>query len=208
MELEHKNIEKYLKNKNNILLFENNNFILTNRNNIKDTFNADNFVYECINVGPINPTNINTKIKYYKMAMLGFSNGCYIDAKKISSIINGTSQAYEFIQKNTKQKKPVVLKSVVNHKIATTHPRDYAPDEFVGASHCQEGQNGNVYTIKDVTKILNAINQKRTVIEEIEQKEKNDKEKKQKRNDTKSKRKGGKKTHINRSQKHIKISRK
>jgi hypothetical protein len=127
-------MDTYLKEDpdNMIVISGNSHYALT-----KDTIrmqmkNTSNIVFECIQTNTLRPTNIVKDVKYLRCNSLGLP-GDFIDLKLIGSLLQSKHQIYE-IQKTSKKLNSVVSDAVLNHS-----------GSHVSASHCQEGQGGNVY---------------------------------------------------------------
>ena len=117
---------------NMIVISGNSHYALT-----KDTIrmqigNTSNIVFECIQPNTLREENIVRSAKYLRCNSLGLP-GDFIDLKLIELVLQSKHQIYE-IKKTSKKLSSVVSDAVLNYN-----------GSHVSASHCQEGQGGNVY---------------------------------------------------------------
>ena len=109
----------------------------------------NSIVYECKNAGTMSPENIVDNMPFMKIASIGIPvNYAYIPIQYIQDVLGILERSpkntriedriYEFV------KTPKQLVSVVSYQLL------YGITGAVGASHCQEGQNGDTYKLKKV----------------------------------------------------------
>jgi uncharacterized protein YjbI with pentapeptide repeats len=147
---------KQLKENNDTIAFyfQRHYYIATRENIIRmisDTTDSDkennSIVYECIKTDTLRPENILLVNPLVKIASLGiFINGAYIQSSELSMILNDKRsdikyRIYEIIDTGK------VLKSVVSYQVL------YGMTDYVGASHCQAGQDGRVYKIRKIRNV-------------------------------------------------------
>ena len=158
--------EHILKNSKNIVLVLNKDVILTNKTDIKSVFTRKTLVYECefyYDENNKRKHKINKNIMYAKLGLLGFPvNYSYINAKYIQTLLKNKHQIYEF--KETEKE----LESVISLPMSNPTVHDFIndPDLALGASHCQEGQEGKVFVMKQ---IKNEVHNKKTTLKELKQ---------------------------------------
>ena len=149
-------IEYINKNASNIVLICNTFVTVSSIQKLQKLYDtADNLVYACYNdEGYIGDGRIDKTQKYFKLAVMGFTqNYTYVnlmDMKKIFDILKikekenkeetSKFRIYEFVPTNQR------LISVIN-----TEVKDKPGFSVVGRSHCQEGQGGQVYTMRVIT---------------------------------------------------------
>ena len=135
---------------NNVALILNKSVILTNKQEIqKEMFIKQNLILECRKKETLNPKNIIRNVVYFKLANLGFPvNYSYINAKYIQQLLKSKHQIYEF--KETDKE----LKFVISMRAYKPTQEDIDSRElWLGASHCQEGQEGKVFVMKQIRNV-------------------------------------------------------
>ena len=146
IELDDINIIDYLKSDEDNIIFKlNNSYFPLNKNNLRGIIrNASNIKFECLVVGTLRRENINTRVPYLNMNSLGISSGlCLFD--QIKYILGSNLKVIEMqLQTPAKTLASTVSLSVLNG------------GSTVNASHCQEGQGGNVYDLKYIDLDLTA----------------------------------------------------
>ena len=101
-------------------------------------------VYECKEAGTQRPENIVDNMPLLKIAAIGLPiNYSYIPIQYIQDVLRNTSRnlkdrMYEFVRTSKK------IQSTVSYQVL------YGLTRLVSASHCQEGQGGDIYILKKV----------------------------------------------------------
>ena len=155
-----------LQDSNNIALVLNRDVILTNKEDIKtQILIRKNLAYECIFTMKDDKKvvdKIDENTMYCKLGNFGFPvNYSYINAKYVKQILTSKHQIYEF--KET-EKELESLISLSMHKPNRQEIND--PELAYGASHCQEGQGGKVFIMKQIRN----IHHKKETLEELKTK--------------------------------------
>jgi hypothetical protein len=129
-------MDTYLKeDPNNMIVISGNSHYALTKDTIRmQMSNSSNIVFECIQLNTLRAENIVKTVKYLRCNSIGLP-GDFIDLKQIDTILNMNHQIYE-IKKTSKKLNSVVSDAVLNHGA-----------QWVSASHCQEGQGGNVYEL-------------------------------------------------------------
>jgi len=161
------------KDPKNIAFYFNNQIYLTSKDSlhysITDPENqGKNIKYECLTTGSMNPSNIVFTNPYFSMRSIG-SYGL-VSLGQINEIIQ--NESIKYVEMTTEPIKQLV--STASLQVTGPNPN------YVGASHCQEGQGENVYNLLNITNISTTGGRKRKYTKK--RKNKRTKKRKMKRN--------------------------
>ena len=124
---------------NNIAVFVNNNWFLSNKNVIKNLIEThDNVVFKCNSAsGVLPPENVDLSKEYFRLKSIGIFLD-YVPMTYIYSLLKSQHQYYML------EPTYEILPSVVSYNIYKNGGM------WVNGSHCQEGQGGKVYIMRHV----------------------------------------------------------
>ena len=123
-------------------------YYLSNRNNISPLIRDGNIIkYSCNKIGTsIVPRieNIITDTPLFSLSSIGITIGGYVKLAQIKEII--TNETIQIIN---------ITDSGIPEYPSVASLQMFGPNpDAVGATHCQEGQNGKLYTMENITPIL------------------------------------------------------
>jgi len=142
------NVKQYLnEDEKNIVFYFNGKCYASNKDSLKYLTTdyeskGHNIKYECKTIGSMNPSNIIMDVPYFALKIIGLYG--LASLSKINSIINDNNiRCIEITSQPIKQ-----LVSTASFQATGNNPN------YVGASHCQAGQEESVY---DLLKIIYSL---------------------------------------------------
>ena len=147
-------------NTNSVVFFFQNNYYLVDKNELSKTIKThsrtdkedNSIVYKCKIVDTMNPEKIVLNKPLVKLGSVGIPvNYSYIPIQYIKNVVDNTSKKvkdrmYEIV-KTTETVKTVVSYQVLHNIIRQGEDRNTL---YVGASHCQKGQGGELYKLRKI----------------------------------------------------------